>query len=119
MNLLGVAVLTLVGWILTLPPLVKESGQFSLHSNASLVDWQQIETFDTSAACERTRQISINCGKVLNGDKPGTTTEACGHSSTKRTETKDKAQADLISGIAKRKMAARCVSDNDPHLKSK
>jgi hypothetical protein len=119
MKLLDAAVLTVVGWILILPPLVKEAGQFSLQANATVADWQQMETFDTSAACEQKRQSTIDCGKVLNGDKPGTTNEACGHSTTKRTDTKDKAQADLIAGIAKRKMAARCVSDTDPYLKSK
>jgi hypothetical protein len=119
MNRRHSALVTLAAWILIQPPSIQKAGKLDISANAPLFDWEQVQTFDTAAACEKDRQDVIDCGKVLNGDKQGTVVEACGYSGPKRGATKDKGQADLIAAIAGRKMAARCVSDNDPHLKSK
>ena len=43
-------------WLLMYPPVVEREGLYVVSSRASVQFWQQVEAFDSAAACEEARQ---------------------------------------------------------------
>jgi hypothetical protein len=60
-------ILALAGWLLMLPPPIKQGGKLTPNTNAPLSDWKQRAAYDTARECEAARFDNFSTSK-LDGD---------------------------------------------------